>query len=506
LTPDHKTRLSTPAQLVLAPLNEMELAELIENYIEFVDANDRAVHLPTQFVRHYLRRDDGGLPTVTSISQLPIVLPNGEILTGRGLNRDYGIIFRVPKELDALIPNKKQCDRFAVGRSMRFLCDEWLCDVASDYAGKCTIIAATITILERALLPQRPVFFVTAGHRGGGKTTTLQMIVMAATGLEAVAAGWSTDPEERRKALFSYLDLGLQYLVWDNIAKGSTISCPSIEKACTLEFYTDRVLGIIGTKTVPTYTVQFFTGNNITPRGDLASRSLVVRLNVEQIDPENRQFKHPDPVEWTNDHRGQILASLYTILLGNTRRRQKKSERAPAPTRFKVWWDMIGSAVEFAAEQQVELAKDEAHWWITEPPAAPPHTIGFKTMFLDSEDDEEQTSSLAAVLDLLRRKWPDASPFQASDVVKSIFRASESAIYGTAAAETLASEAATFKANLELAVGRAIPTVSAPAVNWRLQAIKDTPAIVDRHSLVLRYIKPNRDGRGGGFKVETLPP
>ena len=33
-------------------------------------------------------------------------------------------------------------------------------------AGKCTIIAAALTVIERSLLPDRPAFFVTAGRRG----------------------------------------------------------------------------------------------------------------------------------------------------------------------------------------------------------------------------------------------------------------------------------------------------------------------------------------------------
>src|SRR5215469_16846706 len=115
----------------------------------------------------------------------------------------------VPEELDALISQHADCSPPKVARAMRFLTDEWLADVATGYAGKCTIIAATMMILERALLPERPVVFVTAGHRGGGKTTTLKMIVMTATGLSAAGAAWSHDPEERRKALFSYLDIGL---------------------------------------------------------------------------------------------------------------------------------------------------------------------------------------------------------------------------------------------------------------------------------------------------------
>ena len=56
---------------------------------------------------------------------------------------------------------------------MQFLCDDWLCDVATDYTGKCTIIAAALTIIERSLLDERPAFFVTAGRRGSGKTTLL---------------------------------------------------------------------------------------------------------------------------------------------------------------------------------------------------------------------------------------------------------------------------------------------------------------------------------------------
>jgi hypothetical protein len=487
----------------LHKLNELELAELIEQHIEYFKNDgetERSVRLPSIFVKHYLKRDDakdGGLPIVSAISQLPIVLPNGDILTGRGLNRKYGIIFRVPEELEQLIPANSECTPHAAAKAMRFLTDEWLADVATDYAGKCTIIAATMMLLERALLPQRPVIFVTSGHRGGGKTTTLKMIVMAAVGLPAAGAAWSNDPEERRKALFAYLDVGLEYIIWDNIPKGSTISCPSIEKSCTLEFYTDRVLGITGHKTVATYTIQFFTGNNIEPRGDLASRALRVRLSVDQIDPENRNFKHPDPVEWTNDHRGQILASLYTILLGNPRRHQKETERVPEPTRFKEWWDMIGSAVEFAAKQHQKLVEDEKHWFVYEPTDKPePSAVDFKSMFLDSEDDEEQSSSLASVLDVLRSKWPKAALFQASDVVRHCL--------STDFHYNFTSEATSFKADLELACGKSIAIVSAPVITWRLKAIIDQPAVVEGKTLVLRYKKPNRDGRYGGFKIEEI--
>jgi hypothetical protein len=152
------------------------------------------------------------------------------------------------------------------------------------------------------------------------------------------------------------------------------------------------------------------------------------------------------------------------------------------------------------------IVEDEEKWHVNDQAdaAMKPAAVNFKTMFLDAEEDEEQTCSLASVLDVLRSKWPGGAVFQAGDVVKSIFRASENASYAASIAEQAAEASAGFKAALELASGKPVPNVSAPAINWRLQAIKDSPAIVDGKTLVLRYTKPDRDGRGGGFRVESL--
>jgi hypothetical protein len=229
--------------------------------------------------------------------------------------------------LRAIIPRREDCTKKAVKTAMDFLTDEWLVDVATDYTGKCTIIAAALTLIERTLLPDRPAFFVTAGRRGGGKTTTLTMLIMAITGLWPAAAAWSTNEEERRKALISYFLYGVPYIAWDNIARGMQISCPHIEKSCTAAYYSDRKLGVSEMVCTAASTIQFFTRNNIGPRGDLASRSLRIRLDVDRADPENRKFRHPDPVGWAENNRAEILAALFTILLGNPSSRSRATPR-----------------------------------------------------------------------------------------------------------------------------------------------------------------------------------
>jgi hypothetical protein len=88
-----------PVQYVLKKMTEIEVAEMIEEYIDFVDENGRSVHLPMSFVRHYMNRDDGALPTIVAISTLPIVLADGGMLAPDGLDRLRGIAFIIEPEL-----------------------------------------------------------------------------------------------------------------------------------------------------------------------------------------------------------------------------------------------------------------------------------------------------------------------------------------------------------------------------------------------------------------------
>ena len=374
--------MPAPEQWLLTKNDEMEAAELIEQHIDYVDQKRRSVHLPPPFVRHCMRRHDGdgALPTAVAIATLPAVFGDGAVLGQEcGLDRERGIVFHIQPEVMGLVPRRVDCTA-AVAEAMRFLTGEWLVDVQSDYAGKCVAIAAALTLIERTLLPERPVFFVTAGRRGGGKTTLNKMLIRAVTGIAMAAAAWSPSEEERRKALLSYLIAGMGYIGWDNIPAGSLLTCPHIEKSCTASHYTDRRLGVSETVMVASSIVHIFTGNNIGPRGDLASRSLHIRLDVDRPDPENRAFRHPDPIGWTQANRANILRALYTVLLGNPE--LDKPRDFPAKTRFKTWWRLVGAAIEHASAGQGEA-------------------VCFAELFAQMDADDEDSTSLADFLEAL---------------------------------------------------------------------------------------------------------
>jgi hypothetical protein len=398
------SKLPPPEQWALVTMTEHELAEEIERYIDFVDEHGRSVHLPMEFVRHFMTRDDGVLPTVVAIAALPIILADGGVLAmGDGIDESRGIEFVIPKEVMELLPRRADLTPDAVKKAMKFLTDEWLGDVATNYAGKCTLIAAGMTVIERSLLPDRPAFFVTAGRRGSGKTTALSMLIMAVTGMRPAAAAWSTNEEERRKALLSYFLYGVAYIVWDNIPRGAQITCPHIEKSCTAAYYSDRRLGASEMVATAASTIHFFTGNNIGPRGDLASRSLSIRLDVDRADPENREFKHPDPIGWTDEHRSEILQAFYTILLGNPKLDEPRD--APMQTRFKLWWRLIGSAIEYGAQ----LAK---------PDDKPDDKVDFVALFRGQDEQDDDDTTLAQALAAMADTWKGT--FTAKDVCKVI--------------------------------------------------------------------------------------
>jgi hypothetical protein len=368
----------SPDQWTIATLREFGLTEEIERFINYVDGEGESVRPPMAIVKAYTNRDDQALYTLAAIATQPIVLADGEIL-GRetGFDPTRGIQFIVPEAIAALVPRREDCAPDAVKKAMTFLTDEWLVDVEADYAVKCVIIAAALTVIERSLLPDRPAFFVTAGRRGSGKTTTIIMLIKALTGASPAASAWSPSEDERRKAILSQFMLGVPYILWDNIPRGFQVSCPHIERSCTSAYYADRKLGVSEIVATAATTIHFFTGNNIGPLGDLSSRSLMIRLKTNRPDPENREFKHPHPIAWTDAKRGEIFGALYTILLGNPA--LKLAREAAMKTRFKTWYRLIGSAVEHAAVQTGNV-------------------IDFEKQFAEQDEDDEDDAGLVDVL------------------------------------------------------------------------------------------------------------
>ncbi len=112
---------------------------------------------------------------------------------------------------------------------------------------------------------------------------------------------------------------------------------------------------------------------------------------------------HPDPIGWTADNRGPILAALYTILLGNPIEANRAAE-----TRFKGWHRLVGSAVEHASAQYLERAASGAMGERAVKVAGVATVpVRFRDLFLAQEAEEEESVDLgAALVALTQMVWP----------------------------------------------------------------------------------------------------
>jgi hypothetical protein len=396
---DDAEAVKAPAEPVLVQLTSTGTELLIEKYIRWLKVIREKTYyaaLPRAFIDALMQLQTSKIPVARAINTSPLISLSGHVIEGIGLDRASGLVHRIDPLLRACLPAEPPTEQ-AVRDAMSFLVNEWLVDVALDPVGKTIAVMLAMTLIERALLPERPAFFVTAGQRGGGKTTLVNMVTQAALGRRAAAAGWSDNAEERKKALFSYLRQGVACIAWDNIARGAAISCPHIEAALTAPEISDRVLGVSRVETAPSTTVHIFTGNSITPRGDMASRSLMLALNVDRPDPENRAFAHADPLAWTQANRPKIMRALYLLLIAGALARPPFQE---AKTRFKAWWSLVGWPAEYAAAL-IGIEVDCA------------------ALMRAGEVGDEEASAVSAALTVLRDIWADRK-FTTREVVKAM--------------------------------------------------------------------------------------
>ena len=493
--PDHgdEEAIPAPPEPLIHELTTNEATLLIERHIEFFSEDQqgakRAVRLGSLFVSTYKGLHHSKLPVVVAVSTSPFVSPiSGAPIAGVGLDRDARIFYEIEPALLQCVPDPATItDQHAVD-AYNFLANEWLVDVTTNADGKAVAISAALTMIQRIALDQRPAFFIVAGQRGGGKTTLASMVTTAALGRPPAAAAWASNEDERRKALLSHLRVGAASIVWDNIPRGAFIKCPHLERALTSAEYTDRLLGVSEQLTVPSLTVMLFTGNNIAPAGDMASRSLKCSIDVTRPDPENRSFTHPDPLAWTFANRMKLMRAFYTLLLWNPYLRLPVAERIGPKTRFKTWWSSIGAPIEA----------------VTDLIGAP---VDFTALFAANEVDDEEADGVAVICDAIDKKF-GGQIFTVKDFCVLLDAGPEPAGFGDPAdkaAWRAANDGATALREALQSI-HDVPLPSGPLPNRRVGQIlvkaANRPVRVGEKTVRLRPVHKGHDGRS--YQLEAL--
>ena len=430
--------------------------------------------------------DESQLPIVSGIQTLPLVYAGADgsisIRKTSGIDRASGVMFIIDPEIAAALPDPETITSKDAERAYDWLVNGWFDEVAASDDNKAVLVSLPLTVMQRHLLRKaRPAFLITAPVAGAGKTTVIHMSSEALFGRQATAAAWSGNAETRRTALFSYLRAGTPLLFWDNIARETALNCDHVNAALTSPTVSDRLFHTQTPGNAPATTIQCFTGNGITAKGDMRSRAFKVALKVDREDPENRPFKRTDPLRWTRENRAAILRALYTILCW------RPGAPAREKTRMKDWFGMIGHRIELLSG------------------------VNFEAMISESGGADPTREGLATTLRMLEERFGE-HVFYARDVARDEEFAPVDDEEAPAAAKPAwtQDDVERLRDAMQAAMDGKEETARSrwPSDNWtsqrigsRLRALADRPVLIDHCTMTLR-MQSSPDKLGAKFFIE----
>ena len=291
------------------------------------------------------RRQHLGIRILEAVSTSPVMLPDGEILQHRGYNAQARLWLEPSVNVTVWDEPTRQDALDAVDVFRDLLCDFPFLEPA-DFS---TWVAALLSPLVKAATGNAPapLFIMTAPSPGSGKSLLAELISRIVTGNAAENRTYSPkDPGEWAKRVTAAIRSAAPINVIDNV--NGPFGDETLDRLLTASVWSDRILGVSEAPPVPIVGIWIATGNNTEPVGDTLRRCAFVRLDIRVERPQERSgFKRPDLIEYTKQHRADLLAAALTILRAWHVAGRPCSELSPWGS-FSEWSGVVRQALVWA--------------------------------------------------------------------------------------------------------------------------------------------------------------
>ncbi len=252
------------------------------------------------------------LPLV-SVVTFPIVAPDGTIHTQGGYEPKTRCYYHKDEGLSIgnTTPTSENLEK-----AKKLIWEEVLRDFPFvDPASRANTIAEMLTPLVRPMIQgATPLFAHDASTPGTGKTllATVCTIPYSLSGASIMTAG--RDDDEWRKRITAKLMTGTSHILIDNV-KGKLTSGDLAAALTVKGDWEDRILGQSQMVRLPVRCTWIVTGNNLELDGEIARRSVWIRLDAKMERPWKRtEFRHENLEGWVTKHRSEILTALLTFV------------------------------------------------------------------------------------------------------------------------------------------------------------------------------------------------
>lgn len=286
-----------------------------------------------------------GLPALRGLISVPVLRPNGTLLQDPGYDPATGYYLTTRVRMDR-VPDKPTPAQVDAANS--FLLDEFLADFPwVGPADRANFIALAVTQLLRPFTRTlAPFGIVDATMPGSGKTILTSCIGLL-VGQRVLT--WTDEDAELRKQITTVLADQVGAIVFDNLTEGHVINSPVLARLITERTWTDRLLGGNKAASLPNDRIWLATGNNLKVGGDMASRSVWVRLDPDCPHPEARSgFSIPNLDTWILDPDNQttVLFHLLVLVVDWCRHGAPITTKVPQMRQFTKWAQHLGGFLE----------------------------------------------------------------------------------------------------------------------------------------------------------------
>lgn len=286
----------------------------------------------------------GDFRPLRGIAPSPIVRADNTIASTPGYDEESQVLIDLG-DLEVEIPEAPT--KAEVDAAVALLMDEWLGDFpfASD-ADRTNMLAFILTYPLRDLVNLVPLAVFSAKSMGTGKSKLLTLVARLFTGNNPEMDSLPNSEEEVRKQITTLLQKASPYLIFDETDK---IGGKSINRLLTASSWSDRILGGNERATLPNRAVMASAGNNVEVLGDTGRRYYPIELFYDGEDPESRpesDFIHPDVEAWADEHRGELLTAVFTLI--RAWQNAGRPKRATSFGSYERWEAVIGGVIENA--------------------------------------------------------------------------------------------------------------------------------------------------------------
>lgn len=253
------------------------------------------------------------LRPLEAIARAPFIRPDGTICDEPGYDSRSRVLYVPSAEFPRISTDPSHAEAFEALERIRGIFDQfpW-----KERASESAFLSHILSEASRLAIDRCPMFFYDAPDAGTGKSLLQEMAARIVHGSDVAVRTWVGDGDEVRKVLYAALLSGDRSMWFDNIPDGTKVRSSELCGFLTSETWTDRKLGESSSLGIPNRMVMVGSGNNITPTGDLARRSLVVRMDANTENLKERVFKIPFLRPYVMKHRPQLLVDALTVVKG----------------------------------------------------------------------------------------------------------------------------------------------------------------------------------------------